>query len=239
MVPRRRWLRRGGAAGGLVALLAGLAAGAALMRSAGTPWGAGLPPAGVRFPPAPPPARPGSFRDAVLRISLQTPQGRVELAQGEAGPDGASGWQVVSPCCWPAEEQRVRRLVRWVQAIPGGMRVQQAVRPDEMERFGLLRPAARLELVVQAARPAGPRSDGTAWAAPVRRVVHVSEAYRLSLPDTAARGPLPSGTPPLLWRFVRISGDPWVYRVPAEQVEALLWALPGLWQRRRIMGLQE
>jgi len=76
----------------------------------------------------------------------------------------------------------------------------------------------------------------------VRRVVHVSDAYRLPLPDPEAPRPVPprpGETQPLLWRFVRISGDPWVYRVPAEQVEALLWALPGLWQRRRIMGLQE
>lgn len=163
-------------------------------------------------------------QSSVRRLHIDGPWGPLALEQSP-GPDvpPERRWRMVQPCCAPADAPLVEGALASLLTMPVHGPLGAGLRPDELERYGLLDPELRIELHLEP-------PSGAAGATASRTVV-----LSVGAPAgwASAEPPQPVGE----WRYVKLAGSPEVYAAPAEALEPLRTAMPGLWRRRQVVGL--
>ena len=200
-------------------------------------------PARHEVPPASAPARTSPLVSASLssvrRLSIDGPWGRLAVERSP-WPDvpAERRWRMVAPCCAPADTPLVEAALGALLKLPVRGPVQVTARPDDLERFGLLNPEARIELLLDPA-PGGSTQlligarQPTAAGAEARRGTASQGTPTAALAGAPALEEETAGE----WRFVKLAGSPAVYAAPAGGLDPLLLAMPGLWRRRQVSGL--
>ena len=158
---------------------------------------------------------------AVRRLRVDGLRGPLAVERSPLADEPAERrWRMVLPCCAPADAPMVEAALGALLKLPAQGPLQVGVRPDDLERYGLLNPEARIELDLES--PAGAAS------APAGQAVAIL---------VGARQPAASGAGELC--YIKLDSRPAVYAVPCDGVEPLLWAMPGLWRRRQVAGLAQ